>query len=160
MPWKDFPFVDIAFDLTVEACVECDEVLLSSHEIEELDLCLEKSIRAQTANFLKIIKHESKLNQKTIASKIGLSEAYISDLISKKKTSSYQIFNLIKILANHPSDLDDLKCFVGNCEERSTHLETFVLRKKFAYSSDLDFEQLSSGSNFVNMMNEEQEHLH
>lgn len=160
MPWKEFTFVDLVIDKEAEVCADCGEVFLRGSEIEELDLCLEKSIRIQIANFLKIIKHESNLKQKDIAKKIGLTEAYLSDLIGKKKTPSYQIFNLIKVLANHPSNLNDLECFMGNCDAIAKHLESVLLKKKFIYSSELEIEQLSSGSNFINIMNEEPGHLH
>lgn len=160
MPWKDFPFVDLSVDLKAEACKECNEVFLRGSDIKKLDLGLEKSIRAQTSIYLDVLKRDTKCNQKSIAKLIGLTESYISDLIGRKKTPSYQVFNHLKILAKNPREIKRLQSFNGNHEDISSHVKTSEIREKFLYLSDLELETLSSGSHFRDLMNEEQRVFH
>lgn len=156
-PWKDFVCVDLDVSFKVKTCVNCNESILSGLEIDELDQKLEQSIRHQTSLFLDNIKNITKLSQKVIAKKIGITQSYLSDLFSRKKTPSYQIFNLLKILSNNPNTINDLDCFKGNCDQIISHVENEMLKRKFSYTADPDIQELSHGSPFRNIMSTQRE---
>lgn len=118
-PWKDFNHVQLLVGFKALLCNKCGEILIQGKDTAELDHALEKSIRIQAANFLLTIKNNLTLSQKALAKKIGLSEVYLSEIVSMKKTVSSQIFNFLKILANNPSTFLDLECFAGKCNELS-----------------------------------------
>lgn len=147
MPWKEFPFVEINTDFEIPRCVECGEEFLNSSEMKVLDGLIETSIRDKTSAFILMIKEKVRLSQKIIAKKIGLTEVYLSELIGKKKTPSYQVFNLLKIIANHNEALDDLNCFQGLCSQFSVSLEDNRMVSKFHYMRLEEITVLTSESN-------------
>lgn len=152
-PWKEFSYVKLMVSFNTLACPECGEILLKGSEGEKLDTALEKSIRMQTANFLQNIKNTSALSQKQLAKRIGITEVYFSEIISMKKTVSYQIFNYIKILANHPDNLNDLGCFEGNCD-RNESIQIPLILTKFTYLEEDDVEQLKYERVFKGMLSD------
>ena len=113
LSWKDFKKVRLDSDFPVTGCPGCGEFFLTKGDSKKIDMLLEDSIRKITSDFLGRIKKACSQPQKVIARKIGLTEVYFSELISGKKTPSYQTFNYLKILANHPETLKELDNFEG-----------------------------------------------
>lgn len=112
-PWKDFYFVEIDEDLILKTCSKCDEVFLTGSDTNKLDKAKEKAIKNQAYFFLNKIKDTWGISQKELAKRVGITEAYLSDIANKKKVVSFQLFNLIKVLANNKETEKDLKSFKG-----------------------------------------------
>lgn len=149
MPWKEFLHVELISSFKIETCDACEDFMLSGVQIKQLDIKIEESIREKTSAFLKALKHSSGLSQKLLSKRIGVTDAYLSGLIGKKKTASYQIFNLIKILSNNPETLSDLDCFAGKCDDSVRRFEGEVLKDKFLFVSDKEIEQFSGSADFI-----------
>ncbi|MGQ3887858.1 hypothetical protein ACQUW5_02355 [Legionella sp. CNM-1927-20] len=159
-PWKDFNHVQLLVSFKALLCSKCGEILIQGKDTAELDQALEKSIRMQAAKFLLTIKKNSMLSQKALAKKIGLSEVYLSEIGSMKKTVSSQIFNFLKILANHPSTLLDLECFTGKSAKQSQSsmanaetLESDILLVKFQYIGKEKVQELKQKTHFESLLN-------
>lgn len=136
-PWKDFSHVRLLVSFETLVCDGCGEMLLEGSDAKTLDDALEASIREQSSVFLSKIKESSLLSQKKLARKIGLSEVYLSEIMGKKKTVSSQIFNFLKILANHPDVLSDLDSFAGEHRAETCEAIHLVGAKSIQIAADL-----------------------
>lgn len=151
-PWKDFSQVRLLVSFETLSCSGCGEVLLQGRDSMTLDSALEESVRIQAANFLLKVKDESRLTQKALAKKIGISEVYLSEIISKKKTVSSQIFNFLKIMANHPETLADLEAFTGKCGyQTQMNIESDAINK-FKYLGEDRIIELQGQRRFERML--------
>jgi transcriptional regulator with XRE-family HTH domain len=147
-PWKDFNFVELLTSFNSLSCQQCGETIISATDTELLDEALENSIRIQTATFLQQIKQTSKLSQKELAKKMGITEVYFSEIISRKKTVSYQIFNYFKLLAKSPNNLNDLNYF----ERNNSKYNLQAAKIKFNYLELGKIEQLAKDQHFRGIM--------
>ena len=150
LSWKDFKNVTLNSDYLVTGCSECGEFFLSKGDSKKIDELLEGSIREMTSQFVGRIKKTCKEPQKVIAKRIGLTEVYLSELISKKKTPSYHIFNYLKVLANHGEVLKDLDSFEGRTKTTLNDLKK--LSKKFKYLKDNEIPKYAEQYQFENTL--------
>jgi len=108
-PWKDFTSVFISVDdLKLNQCQGCGEVRLSARkkEVEKLDQAIRDSIKHQIILFLKIIKQERHLSQKELCDIIRISPQHLSNIKSGNKEVSFQLYSLLKLLAEKPKLID------------------------------------------------------
>ncbi|CZH18394.1 TPA: helix-turn-helix transcriptional regulator [Legionella pneumophila] len=163
-PWKEFNDVLLLADFDALSCEECGEIILEGKDLVMLDKALEHSIRLKASNFLHNIKQKFNYSQKALARKVGISEVYLSEIISMKKTVSIQIFNLLKILANNPDTMKDLDTFLGSNEGQTKHAqqcypeETLqVLSEKYKYLDEVDIRSLQNIKHFDNILSSDTE---
>jgi transcriptional regulator with XRE-family HTH domain len=101
-PWKDFPGYLLTVDLVLWTCGECGETASVSGDPERTDEAVEASIRDQASQFLDIIKSKSGLSFEEIARRLGVAPSWLSSIRSKKATSSFQLWNVLKVVAIDP----------------------------------------------------------
>ncbi len=160
LPWKQFPYIDLSEEFSTQSCSNCGEIFLKSTEATKLDVALENSVRNQTALFLQNIKENSALNQRALAKKLGLTDVYLSELISKKKTPSYQFFNLLKLVSNNRAALKELDSFKGKTSSHSQTAVVMTVVKKFRHIKESEVETISSDTSFVNPLSSLSRSLH
>lgn len=107
-PFRDFVKVEVKHDLLMSKCAACGELSASSSDLRKLDEHLEYSISSEMRGFVKTILANISITQKDFASKVGLSEQYISNLKKGVKFPSAQIFNFFKVMAETDTALDVL----------------------------------------------------
>lgn len=151
-PWRDFPEVELKFDFYSLRCNRCDELFLKGHDLKELDKLIENSIRHQQTENIEKLKAFSKLTQKSLAKKLGITEVYLSELAGGKKTSSLQIFNYIKIVAKDPVSVFDLEKF--SCGKLAKMDSSELLMARFTYLSKEEIEMVPQASSFINILSE------
>jgi len=106
-PWKDFPSVFFTEDLVLWSCGECGSYAVTGGDTQKIDQAAEASIRNQASQFLDIIKSKSGLSFEEIASRIGVAPSYLSSLRTKKKTPSFHLWNVLKVMAIDPKQMTD-----------------------------------------------------
>lgn len=107
-PWKDYPIVFMTQDFLVWKCKHCKAESSTAGSGAEADAAIEKSLRDQTSQFLEVIKNRTDFSFEEIATRIGISAPYLSDLRRQKKTPSFGIWNMLKMCAKHPEILRDV----------------------------------------------------
>lgn len=107
-PWKDYPAVFVTRDLDLWTCGACGEHALTRGDSKRTDEVIEATICEQTAQFIDIIKAKAKISSASLAEMVGVSAAYLSSLHNKKKTPSFQLWNLLKIIAIDPNKIISL----------------------------------------------------
>ncbi len=101
-PWKDFPGVLLTVDLVLWACRECGETASGPGDPERTDEAVEASVRDQASQFLDIIKSKSGLSFEEMARRLGVAPSWLSSIRSKKVTPSFQLWNVLKVVAIDP----------------------------------------------------------
>lgn len=149
--WKDFNAVKLLVSFNALKCSKCQEILIRGDDATRLDEALEKSIRIQASDFLKIIKCESSLSQKILAKKIGITEVYFSEIIGMKKTVSFHVFNYFKLLSNDVTKLSELDNFEVNYYRlRETSINDYV--NKYTCLGRDNIEKLEGDRSFKGML--------
>jgi transcriptional regulator with XRE-family HTH domain len=151
-PWKDFSFVELLLDFKALKCQSCGEIMIKGGDAAKLDEALAKSISMQASNFLQTLKQSSKLSQRELAKKIGISDVYFSKIIGMKQKISFQIFNYFKLLAKYPGNLNELNCFEGSCDFE--HYPVQDLIDKFVYVEKERVEELEKERVFKGILSE------
>lgn len=99
LPWKDYPSVRLSEPFEWLKCHDCGEIILNASQSHQLDVMIEKSITKYIRYFIQHTIEREKCEQKEIASHIGVSPEYLSEIKSGRKIPSFQTFNFLKILA-------------------------------------------------------------
>ncbi|XGC79835.1 hypothetical protein ACES2L_10885 [Bdellovibrio bacteriovorus] len=149
-PWKDFPEVELQFEYHALKCNGCGEMLLSTTQIKEIDELLERSIRKQLSENIEHLKKVSGLKQKTLAKKLGLTEVYLSEMISAKKTPSLQMFNYFKLLTLHPEHVNLLNKFTCDIDQKPEPKSNLI--QLYPYLTQEDIERIPQKSSFINIL--------
>ena len=101
-PWKTFPKVFLTKDLELPICQNCGNYAIVGDGAERMNAALEASIRDQTAQFITIIKSKSGMTAAKLGEIVGVSAEYLSLLSKEKRTPTYKLWNLLKIIARDP----------------------------------------------------------
>jgi len=101
-PWKTFPKVFLTKDLELPICLNCGNYIIVGDAADRINAALEASIRDQTAQFLTIIKSKAGITAAKLGELVGVSAEYLSLLGSEKRTPTYKVWNLLKIIARDP----------------------------------------------------------
>ena len=101
-PWKDFPGVFLMVDLNLWKCKACGASAVTPGDAARIDAAVEESIRAQASQFLDVIKSKSGLSFDEIGARLGTAPSYLSSLRTMKKTPSFHLWNVLKLLAIEP----------------------------------------------------------
>lgn len=137
MPWKDFPSVELCFDVFLLACNDCSEFTIRRSETKNLDKALEASIHQQIATNLRLLMKQLNLNQKELSEKIRITEVYLSELIRGKKTPSYNFYKLMRIYSLRPELIEEFD--VQNCDHQkqliTNNLEKLVEKYNYIKSA-------------------------
>ena len=104
-PWKDFPSVFVTEELVLWVCGECGCSAVTQGDAERIDSAVEASIRDQASQFLDVIKSKSGLSFEEIAGRLGVAPSYLSSLRSKRKTPSFHLWNVLKVMAIDPKQM-------------------------------------------------------
>lgn len=105
MPWRDFPIAYVTKDLELWTCENCGNYVITAGDAEKIDAAVEASIRDQTSQFIDIIKSKSGKSLEELSAIIGISPQYLSNIRNEKRTPSFHLWNLLKIIAICPKDL-------------------------------------------------------
>lgn len=100
-PWKDYPGVVLKQSLKLRQCADCGDIITNLEESEQLEDYLIESINKQVALFIDAIIKREQVSQVELAQKMGVSPEYLTEVKKGRKQPSYQIFNLLKILAHN-----------------------------------------------------------
>ena len=104
-PWRDFPRAYLTKDLLLPICANCGNYAIVDDEAERMDETMEASVRDQASQFIDIIKSKADVTAVKLASLIGVTPEYISMLSNRKNTPSYQIWNMLKLIATDPKKI-------------------------------------------------------
>ncbi|OFZ18046.1 MAG: hypothetical protein A2Z20_08005 [Bdellovibrionales bacterium RBG_16_40_8] len=121
MPWKDYRAVLLTETFEALQCQKCNELILNAKQARSLDAVVESAITHQINIFIKMILQREHCTQIDLASHLGITEVYLSEIKSGKKIPRFQTFNFLKTLAldkasfkiSDPSSTDLIKKVVG-----------------------------------------------
>jgi DNA-binding transcriptional regulator YiaG len=102
-PWKDYSCMFLLQPLELLKCKNCGEIGYRPKDAERIDRVIEATIRTLVGGFIHTILEREKCSQIVLAERIGVTEAYLSFLKTGSRTSGFQTFNILKILAEDPS---------------------------------------------------------
>ena len=98
-PWKDFPAIALAVPMQLLRCQNCGEHGLRPGEAAALDRAIEESIKIYTHGLIETILLREECSQVALATRLGVTQEYISYLKNGTKLPSYQTFNLLRLVA-------------------------------------------------------------
>ena len=101
-PWRDFPRAFLTKDLTILVCNNCGNYAIVGNDAGNVDQAMTASVRNQTAQFIDVIKSKADITSVKLASLVGVTPEYLSMLANEKKTPTYRIWNILKIIARDP----------------------------------------------------------
>jgi DNA-binding transcriptional regulator YiaG len=104
-PWRDFPRAFLTQDLHLPVCGNCGNYAIEGDEAEQLDAAIEASVRDQASQFIEVIKAKANITGVKLAKLVGVTPEYLSMLSNHKNTPSYQVWNMLKLIANDPKKL-------------------------------------------------------
>jgi len=96
------PRVFLMVDLNLWKCKACGASAVTPGNAARIDAAVEESIRAQASQFLDVIKSKSGLSFDEIGARLGTAPSYLSSLRTMKKTPSFHLWNVLKLLAIEP----------------------------------------------------------
>ena len=107
MPWKDYPAVYLLDDKAhFLRCQKCGELIFSANQSKALDELTKKSINQQVILFIDKIIGREKCNQGELSQHLGVTQEYLSEIKSGRKTPSFQNFNFLQTLAINETSYD------------------------------------------------------
>lgn len=107
LPWKDYPAVQLLEDEPhFFRCQKCGEPMLSAKETKAFDELTKSSINQQINLFIDKITKREHCNQGELAQHLGVTQEYLSEIKSGRKTPSFQTFNFLKTLAVNEDSYD------------------------------------------------------
>lgn len=101
-PWRDHLFVELSYDQEVLVCQNCQNRVMSSKNIIELESNIRKSLWDKIKFAINKLTQEYGLSQEQLAEALGLTPQYISMVKTGKKLFSFTAFNLLQSYAEHP----------------------------------------------------------
>lgn len=101
-PWRDYPAVFLAKDLRVLECDLCHNQILSGTDVTKLTDALVESVSENTAMFIETVLTREKCTQVELATRLGVTPEYLSEIKSGRKQPGFQTYNFLKTLASDP----------------------------------------------------------
>lgn len=99
-PWRDYRAIKLLNDdLILLECKECNETIVNGSELSKIDRAIEKSIAIMVQSYLEAILLREHCSQAAIADHLGLTEEYLSEIKSGRKTPKFGTFNFLKSMA-------------------------------------------------------------
>lgn len=105
-PWRDYPMVPLVRPPDGLCCKKCGELIFSAAHMKALDALTEESITIHVNNFIGKILLRENCDQKSLASHLGVSPEYLSEIKSGRKIPKFQTFNFLKTLALDPRSFE------------------------------------------------------
>jgi ribosome-binding protein aMBF1 (putative translation factor) len=102
-PFKDYSNVYLRRSLVVPECTICHELVMSAGMISELTEALKQSVSEDVRSFIKTILEREECSQADLATHVGVTEEYLSEIKSGRKQPAFQTYNILKLVAS----LDD-----------------------------------------------------
>jgi DNA-binding transcriptional regulator YiaG len=99
LPWRDYPSVVLTKSLEGFRCADCGEFILNTRQAKEMDTKVIDAIIEQVQTFIAAITQREGCEQKQIATHLGVSPEYLSEIKSGRKIPKFQTFNFLKTLA-------------------------------------------------------------
>lgn len=103
LPWRDYPMVTLTEPIEGFKCTDCGELVLNASQAKGIDEKIVSSITHHIQAFLETIIQREHCEQRQIASHLGVSPEYLSEIKSGRKIPKFQTFNFLKTLAMNPS---------------------------------------------------------
>ena len=97
-PWRDFPAAPLLVNIEFLECHNCHELTMSAADFLKLDEALKESVTRVVRSMIEAIRSREKCEQNEIATHLGLSPEYLSELKSGRKPPSFSAFNFLKTL--------------------------------------------------------------
>jgi DNA-binding transcriptional regulator YiaG len=104
-PWRDFPHAYLTKDLRLLVCGNCANYAIDDDDADQIDLAMDASVRDQTSQFIDVIKSKANITAMKLASLVGITPEYLSMIYNGKRTPSFQVWNLLKLVATDPVKL-------------------------------------------------------
>lgn len=99
-PWKDYPSVLLSQDFKAQTCQDCGELILRGSDSANFDKAIKTSIHDQVIVFIEtILGREKNVSQANLATRLGLTPEYLSEIKSGRKQPGFGVFNFLKTLA-------------------------------------------------------------
>lgn len=98
-PWKDYPSVFLSKDYEVLQCKICRNLILSDSDVKRLNEVILKTIIEDTKYFIEVILSRENCKQSELATHLGVSQEYLSEIKSGRKQPGFQTYNFLKTLA-------------------------------------------------------------
>jgi len=99
LPWRDYPSVEVVNPLDLWVCGSCGELTFTASQAKKIDETIGASISLHVAKFIELIQEREGCGQREIASHLGVSPEYLSEIKSGRKIPKFQTFNFLKTLA-------------------------------------------------------------
>lgn len=101
-PWREYPAVFLTKDLRVLECDLCHNQILSGNDVTRLTQALVDSVSENTGMFIETILTREKCSQIELATRLGVTPEYLSEIKSGRKQPGFQTYNFLKTLASDP----------------------------------------------------------
>lgn len=95
-PYRNYPNIELKKDCDLNVCSDCGNIIYYSEDIDSLEALLLESANMQAKEYVNELKVMLKMNQKDLAKHLGLSEVYLSQIMSLRAPLEYKVFNLIE----------------------------------------------------------------
>ncbi len=100
--WKDFSKVTLVHPIELLKCQSCGEHGIRPGDAKRLDHVIEASIRSYSKEMVETILAREECSQIDLAARAGITPEYLSGLKTGSRTSGFQTFNILKMLATDP----------------------------------------------------------
>ena len=116
-PYKTYSAVQLSVDLQLNVCTDCDNIIYTKGDAQLIDEAIKSSIIQQSESFIgNIIKHMG-WKQKELASYLGYTSVYISELKNGKKIADLKTFNYLKVLSECEGAIECIIKTDDRCEK-------------------------------------------
>ena len=102
-PWRDYPAVFLTKDLRVLECDLCHNQILSGSDVTKLTEALVESVSENISTFIETVLIREKCTQVELATRLGITPQYLSEIKSGRKQPGFQTYNFLKTLAHDPT---------------------------------------------------------
>lgn len=110
-PYKTYSAVELSVDLELNVCQECSNIIYAKGDAHRLDEAIKASLIHQSETFIGNIIKQTGWKQKELASYLGYTSVYISELKNGKKVADLKTFNYLKVLSECEGAIE---CIVNN----------------------------------------------
>ena len=101
-PWRDYPAVFLTRDLRVLECDLCHNLILSGTDVTKLTEAMVQSVSENTVAFIETVLSRENCTQVELATRLGVTPEYLSEIKSRRKQPGFQTYNFLKTLASDP----------------------------------------------------------
>ncbi len=129
-PYKTYSAVELSIELKLNVCQECSNLIYTKGDTCKLDEAIKASLIQQSETFIGNIIKQTGWKQKELASYLGYTPVYISELKNGKKIADLKTYNYLKVLSECDGAID---CIVNNdarCERPGYKMQGFYNNKR------------------------------